>query len=181
MFASLKRKPSTSYFPLLCFLHPSVAIYSLNGVCLPDLPGMKCHISVWSLSLNHFLCLPWFPKPFWLPLPPWTWLFDVSPTVRDAGGGIFVLCVCVCMHFQVCFCLKLTRATEVIKMWWRRPLERIGAVHLLWLCILWNKRMFVLCFQRYSFAWLEIFSWEFGFYSKNLHYSICYFSRSLLT
>ena len=81
--------------------------------------------------------------------PPWTWLFDVSPTVRDAGGGIFVLrararvCVCVFVggggyaHFKVvvCFCSKLTGAPEVIKMWWRL-LEMIGAVHL---CIALNQ------------------------------------------
>ena len=65
--------------------------------------------------------------------PPRTWPFDVSATVRDAGGGIFVLCacvcVCVCFKVAVWFCSELTRGPEVIKIQcWRRALERVGVV-----------------------------------------------------
>lgn len=50
--------------------------------------------------------------------PPRTRLFDVSATVRDAGGGIFVVCACMCVRFKVAvwFCSELTRAPEVIKI-----------------------------------------------------------------
>lgn len=56
---------------------------SLNGVCPPDLPGMKCHISDWSLSLNRFLCLLWFPRPCLASLGRLG--FEVSKEVRDTG------------------------------------------------------------------------------------------------
>lgn len=62
--------------------------------------------------------------------PPRTWPFDVSATVRDAGGGIFVVCACMCVCFKVAvwFCSELTRAPEVIKIRCRRSLlERAGA------------------------------------------------------
>lgn len=55
----------------------------LNGVCPPDLPGMKCHISDWSLSLNRFLCLLWFPRPCLASLGRLG--FEVSKEVRDTG------------------------------------------------------------------------------------------------
>ncbi len=43
--------------------------------------------------------------------------------------------VCVCFKVAVWFCSELTRAPEVIKIrQWRRPLERAGALRLLWLC-----------------------------------------------
>lgn len=72
--------------------------------------------------------------------PPRTRLFDVSATVTDAGGGIFVVCACMCVSVcfkeAVWFCSELTRAPEVIKIRrWRRPLERVGALRLLWLCM----------------------------------------------
>lgn len=42
--AGRERDPAAPSLLLLSLL-PSVAIYpSLNGVCLPDLPRMKCHI-----------------------------------------------------------------------------------------------------------------------------------------
>lgn len=57
--------------------------------------------------------------------PPRTLPFDVSATVRDAGGGIFVVCVCVCFKVAVWFCSELTKAPEVINICWRgRPLEK---------------------------------------------------------
>lgn len=41
--------------------------------------------------------------------PPWTWPFDVSPMVRDAGGwDICGVCECVyvCVKVAVWFCSK---------------------------------------------------------------------------
>lgn len=75
--------------------------------------------------------------------PPRTRPFDVSATVRDTGGGIFVVCACICVCVCVCFkaavwfSSELTRASEVIKiLWWRRPTAR-----LLWLYKVRRKEM----------------------------------------
>lgn len=92
------------FFPsTLWWLYPS-----LNEACLPDLPRMKCHISDWSLSLNRFLCLPWFPRPS-LTSPLGHCPLMCQPH-RNAGGGIFVICASVCVCVCVLkFCSELTK------------------------------------------------------------------------
>lgn len=70
-----------------------VAIYpSLNGVCLPDLPRMKCHILDWSLSLNRFLCLPWFLR------PSLTWLLGLWPLMCQPQLGTLGVGYLWCVH-----------------------------------------------------------------------------------
>lgn len=102
--ASLPPPPPLTLLPHL-LLNPR-----LNGVCLPDLPRMKCHISDWSLSLNRFLCLPWFPRPSLTSLLGCSSLM-CQPRLGDAGeggwevvGGIFAACVRV-------------RAFDFLKWW----------------------------------------------------------------
>lgn len=97
-----ERSPHLPPFLLLLSLLPPVAIYpSLNGVCLPDLPRMKCHISDWSLSLNRFLCLPWFPRPSLTSLLG-HWPLMCQPQLGTMGVGhlwsVYVyVCMCVCV------------------------------------------------------------------------------------
>jgi len=100
-----ERERERETLQLLLLLLPSVAIYpSLNGVCLPDLPRMKCHILDWSLSLNRFLCLPWFPRP-----SPTSLLghgpLMCQPRLGTLGVG-YVWCVCVCACVCVCVCVS---------------------------------------------------------------------------
>lgn len=127
----------------------SCNIPSLNGVCLPDLPRMKCHISDWSLSLNRFLCLPWFPRPSLTSLLG-HWPLMCQPQLGTMGVGYLwsvhvYVCMCVCFEVAVWFCSELTKAPEVIKiLWWGRSPAGFKVVldwglGLLWLCKVKNK------------------------------------------
>ena len=88
--------------------------------------------------------------------PPRTEPFDVSATVRDAGGGIFVVCACMCVCVCVCFkvavwfCSELTRAPEVIMTrWWKRLLERVVVVVLGWCPLRMGVYLIVrMCWRR---------------------------------
>ena len=112
-------------------------------MCLPDLPRMKCHILDWSLSLNRFLCLPWFPRPSLTSLLGHGSLM-CQPRLGTLGVGylwcvhacVYVCaCVCVCFKVAVWFCSELTRVPEVIRTSTSEETtgKGFGALRLLWL------------------------------------------------
>lgn len=144
-----RRKRDPAATPPPPSLLPSVAIYPpLNGVCLPDLPRMKCHILDWSLSLNRFLCLPWFPRPSLTSLLGHGSLM-CQPRLGTLGVG-YLWCVhaCVCFKVAVWFCSELTRAPEVIKIRrWRTLLEMVNDLGLLCGCMLRVCKHICMCWM----------------------------------